>query len=162
MEIRVKEKRNKMSTLLLASIAMLILAACGGDDPKEPSPLNPVDPEPTGQTYQQAETLPAEDADKTVTLTNMTTAVKDLEYDADWLTVARQSYTSGSPTLRLTATDNVKDGETTNVRSCTVTVTATNGDKVLLSVTQQGAERKTGIDDSHDVPTDQPAYSRKH
>jgi hypothetical protein len=41
-----------------------------------------------------------------------------------------------------------------------VTITAVSGDKVILSVTQLGAE-KTGIDDYHDVPTDKPAYSRQ-
>lgn len=161
MEIRVKEKINIIFSLLMAVVAVMALAACGGDDKKEPSPLNPVDPEPTGQTYQQAETLPAEKADMTVTLTNLTTAIKDIEYNTDWLTVIKQTYTSGSPSLRLTATDNVKDGETTTARSCTITVTATSGDKVLLTVTQEGVERKTGIEDSHDTPTDQPAYSRR-
>ena len=102
-----------------------------------------------------------EHADKTVTLTNLKTAIKDIEYNADWLTVIKQTYTSGSPSLRLTATANVKDGESTNSRSCTVTITANSGDKVLLNVTQQGAERKTGIDNPHDTPTDQPAYSRE-
>ena len=160
MEIRVKTKRNKIFSLMLAFIAMMMLTACGGDDKKEPSPLNPVDPEPTGQTYQQTEMLPAEKADMTVTLTNLKTAIKDIEYNADWLTVIKQPYTSGSPTLRLTATDNVKDGASTDTRSCMVTVTAASGDKVQLSVTQQGAERRTGIEDSHDTPTDQPAYSR--
>ena len=158
MEIRVKETRNKIISLLLAFVAIMTLTACPGEK-KEPSPLNPVNPE--GKTYQQAETLSAENADKTVTLTNLKTAIKDIEYNADWLTVIKQSYTSGSPSLRLTATANVKDGESTNSRSCTVTITANSGDKVLLNVTQQGAERKTGIDNPHDTPTDQPAYSRE-
>ena len=161
MEIRVKEKRNKIFTLLLAVVAMMTLTACP-DDKKEPSPVNPVETE--GRTYQQTVTLSSEKADTTVTLDNLKSAIKDdgLEYDADWLTVIKQGYTSGSPSLRLIATDNVKDDESTNSRNCTVTVTATSGDKVLLSVTQEGEERKTGIDDSHDIPTDQPAYSRKH
>ena len=160
MEIRVKEKRNKILSLLMTAAVMCVLSACGGDGKDEPSPLNPVESE--GRTYQQAETLPAEDADKTVTLTNLATAVKDIEYDAEWLTVITQNYTSGSPSLRLIATDNVKEGETTNARYCTVTVSATSGDRVLLNVTQEGAELLTGIDDSHNIPTDQPAYSRKH
>jgi len=119
------------------------------------------DPDP-GQTFQQSVTLPAENASNvSVTLNNLNSAIKDIEYDAEWLTVIKQTYTSGSPSPRLTATDNVKNGETKSSRSCTVTVTANSGDKVLLGVTQEGAERKTGIDDSHDMPTDQPAYSRQ-
>ena len=161
MEICVKEKRNKIFTLLLAFVAMMTLSACH-DDKKEPSSLNPVDPTPEGQTFQQSVTLPEEKADMIVTLDSLESAIKvdGLEYDADWLTVVKQTYTSGSPSLRLTATDNVKDCESTDARSCMVTVTATSGDKVLLSVTQEGSERKIGIDDSHDIPTDQPAYSR--
>ena len=152
MEIRVKEKRNKIFTLLLAVVAMMTLADCHHHHETE------------GNVFQQTVTLPSEKADTTVALDNLKSAIKDdgLEYDADWLTVIKQGYTSGSPSLRLIATDNVKDDESTNSRNCTVTVTAISGDKVLLSVTQEGEERKTGIDDSHDMPTDQPAYSRKH
>lgn len=149
MEIRVKEKREKIISMLLVVVAIVTMACKCDPDPDE------------GQTYQQTEMLPAEKADKTVTLTDLKSAIKDIEYDADWLTVIKQTYTSGSSSLRLTATDNVKDGSSTDARSCIVTVTAISGDKVLLTVTQEGAERKTGIDDSHDVLTDQPAYSRQ-
>lgn len=151
MEIRVKEKRNKIFSLLLAFVAMMTLTACHHKK------------EPEGQTFQQSVTLPSEKADTTVTLEKLTSAIKNdgLGYDSDWLTVIKQTYTSGSPSLRLTATDNVKDDESTDARKCMVTVTATNGDKMLLTVTQDGAGRKTGIDDSHDMPTDQPAYSRQ-
>ncbi len=158
MKIRVKTKRNNIFALVLVFMSVLSMTSCG-DDKKETSPLNPVETE--GKTYQQSVTLDAEKVDQTVTLTNLKTAIKDIEYDADWLTVIKQTYTSGAPSLRLTATDNVKDDETTSARSCTVTVTAISGDKVLLSVTQEGAERKTGIDDSHDMTTDQSAYSRR-
>lgn len=115
-----------------------------------------------GQTFQQSVTLSAEKANNVlVTFNNLKSEIKDIKGGADWMTVIKRTYISGSPTVDLTATDNVKDGETTESRSCNLTVTDKNGDKVILSVTQEGAERRTGIEDSHDVPTEQPAYSRK-
>ena len=38
-----KEKKGIMTTLMLAAVCFLILAACGGDDKREPSSLNPVE-----------------------------------------------------------------------------------------------------------------------
>ena len=158
MEIRIKEKRNKIVSSVIMVVAMIALVSCHHHK-KETSPLNPVEIE--GKTYQQSVTLLAENANETVTLTDLKTAVKDTEYNADWLTITKQTYTSGSPSLHLTANDNVKDGASTDARSCTVTVTANSGDKVILTVTQEGAKCKNGIDDSHDQPTDQPVYSRQ-
>lgn len=152
MEIRVKGK-NKIFSLLMAIVALMALMACGGDDDKESLT--------EGQTFQQSVTLAAQNADETVTLTDLNSAIKDIEYSAEWLTVIKQTYTSGSPSLRLIASDNVKEGASTDARKCMVTVTVNSGDRVLLTVTQEGAERRTGIDDSHDIPTDQPAYSRQ-
>ena len=162
MEICVKEKRSKIFSLLLAFVAVIALAACGGDDNSDSSPLNPVGPE--GRTYQQSVTLPAQGADKTVSLTDLSTAIREMEEATDWLTVMKQSYTSGVPRVRLTASDNTNGNAATTERKCVVTITATSGDRVLLVVTQEGYEPeapKTGIDDSHDIVTDQPAYSRQ-
>lgn len=159
MDIRVKE-RSKMYSLLFVLVAMIALAAC--DDKKESSSLNPVEQE--GKTYQQSVTLPAQDANKTVALNNLNAAIREMEGAADWLTVMKQSYTSGVPSVRLTAFDNTNGNTATAERTCLVTITATSGDRVLLTVTQEGyipETNKTGIDDSHDVVTDQPAYSRR-
>ena len=74
MEIRVKEKRKEIFTLLLAFVAMMTLSACH-DDKKEPSSLNPVDPTLEGQTFQQSVTLPEEKADMIVTLDSLESAI---------------------------------------------------------------------------------------
>lgn len=155
MEIRVKEKRSNIFSLLFMVISMMALAACGGDDKEEESPLNPVTP--IGQTYKQSVTLDAQGTQQTVTLNDLKSKIDDVANSADWLTVLISTYSSGSPSLVVSAKENTD----TKTRSCTVTVTATSGDKMLLTVTQEAAEeQKTGIDDSHDVPTDKPAYSR--
>lgn len=155
MEIRVKERRNIIFSLLFVAVAMMVLAACGGDDKKEESPLNPVTP--TGQTYKQSVTLDVLGTQQTVTLTDLKSKIDDVANSADWLTVLISTYSSGSPSLVVSAKENTD----TKTRSCTVNVTAKSGDTVLLTVTQEAAEeQKTGIDDSHDIPTDKPAYSR--
>lgn len=153
--------KNKV-LYIMTSLTILLFAACGGGgDDNNGSSSTPVGPStPEGKTYQQSVMLPAIGVDKEVSLNDLKTAIQKMEGDATWLSVSQQNYTSGSPAVRLIATDNVKDGETTNTRSCNVTITAVNGDIVVLSVIQEGAESKTGIDDSHDVTTDQPAYSR--
>ena len=140
---------------ILASMAVFLLTACGGGSSDDGDGSTP-----DGQTNRQSVTLSATNADMVVTLNKLTTEIQTVTGAANWLTVIKESYTSGAPTLRLTATDNVKDGETTGNRSCNVTIIAKSGDKVILTVTQEGSESKTGIDDSHDVMTDQPAYSR--
>ena len=81
----------------------------------------------------------------------------DVVNSTDWLTVLISPYSTGSPSLVVSAKENTD----TKTRTSTVTVTATSGDKVLLTVTQEAAEeQKTGIDDSHDITTGKPAYSR--
>jgi hypothetical protein len=146
---------------MLVSIAVLLFAACGGSSSDDEGGSTPAgSTSPNGQTYQQSVTLSATDADKTVTLNKLTSAIQTYSGGADWLTVLKENYISGSPALRLKATNNERDGETTQARSCNVTIVSTSGNKVILTVTQDGAERKAGIDDSHDVVSDQPAYSR--
>lgn len=142
---------------LLALFSVLALLACGGDDDKGGgTPLDPITPE--GKTYRQSVTLDAQGAEQTVTLSDLKSKIDDVENsNTDWLTVLQSTYTSGSPRIIVRATERTE----TTVRSGIVTIIAVSGDKVILTVTQQGAEeQKTGIDDSHDVPTDKPAYSR--
>lgn len=115
------------------------------------------DDEPdTGQTYQQSAVIDVQGTAKTVMLSDLKSKIEDVDYNSDWLQVLYGAYSSGSPRIELRA--EVNTGEE---RSCDVTITDKNGDKVILTVTQEGAEeQKKDIDDSHDVVTDQPAYSR--
>lgn len=126
---------------------------------KGETPTNPQQPDtPTHepQTYQQAVQLASwEASEQTITLGNLTEAVSTVECGERWLAAEKLAYTSGSPQLKLTATANDDTAE----RKAMVTVTAVNGDKVLLAVTQAG--RTFGIDDIHNTESDQPAYSRQ-
>lgn len=141
---------------LLVMIVVLTITGCGSDDKKEESPINPVTPE--GQTYEQSVTLDTQGTQQTVTLNDLKSKIDDVKNTNTWLTVLIGTYTSGSPNIVLSAEENTS----TQTRSGNVTITSTSGDKVILTVTQQEAEeQKTGIDDSHSIPTDKPAYSRQ-
>ncbi len=141
---------------LFVVVVVLSITGCGGDDKKEESPINPVTPE--GQIYQQSVTLDTQGTQQTVTLNDLKSKIDDVKNTNTWLTVLIGTYTSGSPNIVLSAEENTN----TQTRSGNVTITSVSGDKVILTVTQQEAEeQKTAIDDSHDVPTDKPAYSRQ-
>lgn len=135
---------------LLSGIALLMLTACPNDPDPEPNPVI----DPVAQTHTQEIVMPPKASEKTVTLTQLSTDISTVENSASWLTVEKQTYSSGSPQIKLRSTDNTGTVE----RKCAVTITATSGDKVILSVTQQS--EGTGIDDLHGSQTDKPAYHR--
>ena len=134
--------------VIVAATAML---SCGGGNNE--SPIDPITPE--GKTFRQAVTLPAVKADTIVVLTDLSTAISSVEGHDGWLKPEVIPYTTGAPSLRMTAADNEGD----NPRSCVVTVTSTSTDKVLLSVTQKNEVLNSGIDDLHGMVTNQPAAS---
>ena len=129
---------------------MLMLTACPSDPEPEPNPVI----DPVVQTHTQEIVLPPKASEIDVTLTQLRTAISAVGNSASWLTVEAQPYASGSPQVKLRSTDNTGTVE----RKCNVTITATSGDKVILSVTQQS--EGTGIDDLHGSQTDKPAYRR--
>ena len=141
---------EKFKLYALTIIAILCMNACG--DKKE---------EIDGRAFTQELTLPASESEQTVTITKLSVGIENIQNSAQWLTVIKQTYTSGSPQVKLSATANTSKDE----RKCNVTITANSGDKVILTVTQQGKseedEEGTGIDDIHGTQTDKPAYSRK-
>ena len=131
---------------------MLMLTACPGPDTKPEPVIDPVT-----QTNTQEIVMPPKASEQVVTLTQLSTAISTIEKDesASWLTVEQLPYESGSPQVKLRST---ADNTAREERKCTVTITATSGDKVVLSVTQQS--EGTGIDDLHGSQTDKPAYRR--
>jgi len=126
-------------------------------NPDQPdNPDNPDDPY-VPQTYQQTASFDSWEAgSQIVKLTSLSSGVKEIEKEngTDWLAVEQESYSSGTPSVKLKAAAN----NDTQQRTAIATITAENGDKVILTVTQTG--RTYGIDDPHDTESDQPAYSR--
>lgn len=148
MKILIEEKRY-ISTLCVIVMTLFMLTACGDDKT------------PEGQTYQQTIALPAMNAEQNVLLINLEAEISEVENTATWLTATKQIYTYGSPTLKIVATDNVKEDANTESRSCTLTVTAVSGDRVLLTVMQDGAKFSSSTEEVHDIQSDEPAYSRR-
>ena len=136
---------KNIKQFIMAGIALLMLTACPEDPVVEP------------KTYTQDVTLPSNGSKKNVTLNQLQASIAAVENSSSWLTVEAQPYTSGSPQVKLRSTDNTAKKE----RKCSVTITATSGDKVVLSVTQQGGYEGTEIDDLHGSQTDKPAYRRQ-
>lgn len=107
------------------------------------------------KTYSQSVTLSAKKGEQVITLSDLSSAVSSVSSTPTWLVISPQYYSSGAPTLELEFQENTETEE----RKTTVTVSASSGDKVVLSITQQAGEKKDGIDDLHSDKTDQPSYA---
>jgi uncharacterized membrane protein len=158
-------KMKRIMSYTVALLVMFVFAACGGggDDDFGGSGNSGGNSGGGGsthspQTYTQSVSLPAKGGEQIVTLSNLSSAVSSVSSTPTWLVISPQFYSSGAPTLKLAFQENEESTE----RNSTVTVLAASGDKVELTIVQQAAEVKTGIDDIHSTPTDQPAYSRRH
>lgn len=127
--------------------------ACGGSDDKKDDPVI------SGKTYTKSVTLDAQGTEQTVTLNDLKSKIDDVSNSYQWLTVRIDPYTSGSPSVAVSAEANTG----TDARSGNVTITAISGDKVILTVAQNPAPtpHTYGIDDPHDTESDQSAYSRR-
>lgn len=123
----------------------LLLVACGDENGSEGGGEN----SPTGKTYTQNVTLPAEETELEVQLTGLTAEIETVTGAKEWLTVMKTN--ASTPSVKLIA----KANETEAERSCVVTITDKVGDKVLLTVKQPKTDAPIG----HDLETDQPAYT---
>ena len=134
---------NSVFTILTIVTIFVTIAACGNNDE-------------TGE-YRQSVILPATQTYKTIELISLDAEISRIEGGADWLTVRTNSYQSGNPSIILAVTDNMSEV----TRICVLILYTTKGDKLLLTVSQEGADPiNDSIEDSHDIVTDQPAYSR--
>ena len=110
--------------------------------------------------------MAAESGSQTYTASDLKTNIANLSSTATWLTATKQPYSSGSPKVTLAYTEN-----TGSERQAAVTITDSDDNKVVLTVkqlkpgekpeTKPEQEQDYGIDDTHDIVTDQPAYSRQ-
>ena len=101
-------------------------------------------------------TMSGNAAEEDFTLDILKKAIKSIDYSATWLSVQQNAYTSGAPSVKIT----VQANPTADPREATVSIIATNGDQLTLTVTQEG-KISDSIEDIHNTETDQPAYSRK-
>ena len=126
----------KTMKYILMAFTALVLISCGGGDEPEPNPT----PTPTGKGkfLTQSCNMPAEATETVVSLNGLTAAVDKFNTPESWLTVIRQVYISGTPTVELSARENT----------------------LVLTVRQAAYNASSGADmgSTHDTPTNQPAY----
>lgn len=144
---------------LVALLSLFVLSACGGggDDAggSGGSSGGGGNNGHAPQTYTQTVSIPATNGEQVITLSSLNSSVSSVSSSPTWLVISPQFYSSGAPTLKLEYQENTETQE----RKAVVTVSASSGDKVVLTVTQQAGERKDGIDDLHSEKTDQPSYA---
>lgn len=148
---------KQIRIIMIALLGLMVLSS---------SKCNP-DPEPFNsggggggtsypQTYSQTVTVSAQGGTQTVKLSDLKSAVSSVSTTPTWLVISPQFYSSGAPTIKL----EVEPNANTTERECTVSVLATSGDKVQLTVKQKsGSEPDPSIEDPHNEQTDQPAFA---
>lgn len=150
---------KRLEIYLIAVMSLFFLAACGGGGDDGGSTGGSGGGTGGGsyipKTYSQTVTLPANSGELVITLSDLSSAVSSVSSSPTWLVISPQFYSSGAPTLKLVYQENTETQE----RKTSVTVLASSGDKVLLTITQQAGEKKDGIDDLHNDKTDQPSYA---
>ena len=141
--------KNKI-LFAIALICTMLLTSCGGggSDDGGGSSSRP-------STYYMDINLEETAGSQTVVLSNLKTNVSTAISSASWLTPSRQAYTSGSPKITIEATAITASSS----RNCTVTVTATDGNKVIINVIQKGTSQTSDQPQTKDEVSDQQPYS---
>ncbi len=134
----------------IALMCTMLLTSCGGggSDDGGGSSSRP-------STYYMDINMDAAAGSQTIVLDKLNTNVSTAVSSASWLTPTRQAYTSGSPKIMIEATANTS----TSSRNCTVTVTALNGNKVIITVIQKGTSQSSDQPETNDEVSDQQPYS---
>lgn len=117
--------------------------------------VNITQPGFAGKLYTQSLNVSGYGDEKVVTLTDLTSAIKDIKVDANWLTVEAIDG-AASPSVKIKAEANT----TEDIREAKVIINATNGDRVTLTVVQNVKEG-SNVEEPIDTESDQPAYSRQ-
>ena len=73
---------------------------------------------------------------------------------ATWLTPTRRTYTSGAPSIMIEVTANTATFD----RNCTITVTAADGNKVIIKVVQKGTSQTSDQPQTNDEVSDQQPF----
>lgn len=152
---------KRMLMYMCSLVLLCCLAACGGGGGDDDD-----DGGGGGGTSNMSTTMAAEGASILVTVEALDCPITSAVAQDNWLTVEVMPYTSGAPMVKLTAGSNPNTGE----RKTRVIITGTSQETVKLTVTQKGKqtpptddgdeeEEGTGIEDTHNSVTDQPAYA---
>ena len=151
---------NWTKILSLIFVASMALLSCGGgddsDDYTPPTP-NPPTPSTKGKFLTMTAELPAKASEEILTLTGLSSSISEIagaSQSASWLTVTNEAYTSGSPKVKLKATENLQ----TSKRTAYIVFIAAK-DTLALTLNQAVYQSGTDVNNPSDTPTDQPAYA---
>ena len=157
---------KKFKLYLLALVGCLLFTACGSDDPEE------ILPGGTAKEYTETYDIPADGCNATYILKKLNTRITSVSATTDWLAISTQSYSSGSPSIKIIAEANTSK----NVRKYAVIIKSENGDKLTLTLVQAGTSdggngsggdngendtTSSDIDDIHNGTSSNPAYAKK-
>ena len=131
------------------SVLVLLLVSCGGDGGSE-APYTP-------KTFSQEIKISSNAAEQVLTLDKLDAAIESISGTTDWFRAVKDDYWSGSPIVKISVLENLTLAD----RKCIVKITTTKQDVLVINVTQEAhaAETNTGVDDSHDNVSNQPAYA---
>ena len=107
---------NWTKILSLIFVAGMTLFSCGGsddpDDPFTPTPTpNPPTPTTQGKFLTMKHELPAKASEEILTLSGLSSSISEMagaDYSSSWLTITKETYTSGAPKVKLKATENLQ------------------------------------------------------
>ena len=139
----------------IALMCTMLLTSCGGSDSGGSSSDGGGVPSRPSTYYMDVIADASAISPQTIELSNLNTNVSTAVSSVPWLNVSRESYTSGSPKITIEATANTA----TSGRNGTITVTATDGNKVIVTVMQKGTSQTSGLPQTNDEVSDQQPYS---
>ena len=143
---------------LIACLALLTWSCGGGgSDEPEPTPTPPPTPATKGKHYTKTFDMTAKSESATISLSGLTDKMSNNSGSASWLTVTVKPYTSGTPEVELTVTENSQKDS----RQQDVTFYAAK-DTLVLTVRQAAfnANGGTDMDSPFGTPSSQPGYAR--
>ena len=135
---------------LLALVGCLLFTACGGDDIEEMI------------GYTETYNIPAEGCKTIYTLKKLNAEIGVISVKPDWLTVIKRNYSSGSPSILITAEANTNKNE----RKWTLIIHSENGEQLTLTLVQAGANggdnpTPSDIDFVYNGTSGRPACAKK-
>lgn len=145
---------KQLNIIVLAIISCLMLTSCPGGGSGGGEDVKPVNP---GRDYNESYNIPASGCDEVYHLYKLNSKITSSPSTPSWLTISILSYTSGTPSIKITAQPNPDNTE----RKCNVVLKAENNDRLTIAITQAKKEVQTGIGDVHNNTSGNPAYSKR-
>lgn len=116
--------------------------------------VNITQPGFAGKLFTQKLEVSGYGEEKVLTFSELTSAIKNIKVEANWLTAEVTGYDSHS--VKVIASPNTTD----DVREANVIINAENGDRLTLTVAQRVKEG-SNLEEPNNTESDQPAYSRR-